>query len=102
MPRHIQDVGDLRLDPALLAELARERHLGRLALLDLAAGELPVPLEVCAPEALRQQHPAVALDHRRRHDPLGHRARRYTRPAVRWVILAALAVAGCGSDEPAD
>src|SRR5581483_10912701 len=48
---------DLRLDPELLAQLARERGLRRLARLDAPAGELPFPrVPASRPPAGEQDH----------------------------------------------
>ena len=56
-------------DPELFLELANKRALGPLARLDLAARKLPQACHGAARQPLLEEHPALAVDQRRRdHD----------------------------------
>ncbi|HEY7984665.1 MAG TPA: hypothetical protein VID73_10890 [Ktedonobacterales bacterium] len=63
--RHV--LADGAGDAELFAQLARQALLGRLAGLDLAAGELPQPGVGLARRPPRVQIGAVTLDHGRHH-----------------------------------
>ena len=60
--------GDAGVYAKLLAKFARQRLLGPLAGVDLAAGKLPQARELLARRALREQHAAVRVDERGRDD----------------------------------
>jgi len=87
---HAGDPGVRALDlhAQLLADLARERMLDRLAGLDLTAGELPVARVDLVHGALPEQYRAVGTDqhrhgdiHRGRHGPP---AQRLDLPSPAW------------------
>jgi hypothetical protein len=62
---HVDDeTADIDLGLKLLLDLTLDGLLGRLALFDLAAGELPTTLHVAIP-ALGGEDPPVPLDDRR-------------------------------------
>ena len=63
-----REAGRLDHDAELFAELADQRLLRPFAGVDLAARKLPQALERLALRPLRQQHPAVRVDQRRRDD----------------------------------
>ena len=58
----------MTVDPELFLQFADERVLRPLAGVDLAARELPQALELLAFGPLREQHPSVGVDQRRRDD----------------------------------
>ena len=60
-----QRPGGTNLDAQLLLQLTAERRLGRLAGLDLAAGEFPQPTLVLVQRAPGDQHPAIAAANHR-------------------------------------
>ena len=64
MMRHVEDVGHLDFDAALLAAFANDGSFGRLPVFELSAGELPHSGEVLPVGATCEQHTAV-LDHHR-------------------------------------
>ena len=55
-------IGGRDVDAKLLGKLADKRMLGRLALLDLAAGEFPQPGERTPRRALGDQDPALTVE----------------------------------------
>src|SRR4051794_14454893 len=63
---------DPDVDVELLAKLASQTRVERLAGVALAAGELPQALEVDAQLTAGDEKTAAALDHRRRHHDRVH------------------------------
>ena len=57
-----REVGGRDVDAKLLGKLADKRMLGRLALLDLAAGKFPEPCERSPRRALGDQDPAFTVE----------------------------------------
>ena len=72
MERHVHDLPDRRLDAELLAQLTTQRLARVLAGFDLSPWKLPLPIEVRPRLALRQQHPPLLEDDRRRHQDCPH------------------------------
>ena len=64
MEGDVEDVADLDRDAALLGTLPNDGVLWKLALLQLAAGELPQACEVGALASLSKQDAAVSHHHR--------------------------------------
>ena len=63
-----REAGRGDVDPQFFLQFARERHLGRLAGIDLAAGKFPQSSHGFSRWPLRQEHPAVIVDQGRSSD----------------------------------